>query len=140
MKKNLIFVFLFVLSLNCFVNVSIAQTNKIDPYSITVNPALYPKNVRLIDWIPSTNDIAYSLDFVELQRKTFPSKKISTIINLEQFNEIFTQLLNDKGEKRTALRRLPNIEWTDKNTFSFVAQNSLFKFDISNNKIEVINS
>lgn len=138
MKKLLSLILVFVLGFtSLFLE---AQINQIDPYSIVVNPALYPKNLRIADWIPNTNDVAYSLDFVELHRKSFPSKRTSLILNLEQFNEIYTQTEDEKGDKRTSLRRLPNVEWVDNNSFMFTVQNSLFIFDIPNKKIGLVNS
>jgi dipeptidyl-peptidase 4 len=142
MKKSnfqiLIVLVLFFMNTQQFVY---AQTNKLDPYSITTSFELYPNRIWIMDWIPQSNDIAISKDMRVLQRISFPSKKTSEIVTLSQLNDQFDELAKEKNiEEISKLRRLPSPQWKDKNSFVFEHNNMYFQFDVDEKKLRRLNT
>jgi dipeptidyl-peptidase 4 len=110
-----------------------AQNKKIDPYTITTDAELYPKRIRIADWIPSTNELAYSLDLRSLQKMSFPSGKTSVVINVDQLNSAFSSF-------EITLRRLPQLLWKSKNELVFEHGNAYYQYTLDLKKAEQLNS
>ena len=110
-----------------------SQNRQIDPYAITTDADLYPKRIRIAEWIPETNDLAYSLDMRTLQRMSFPSGKTSIIFNLDQLNSALSSF-------EVTLRRLPQLLWKSKSEFLFEHAHTYYQYNIDSKKAEQLNS
>lgn len=141
MKKLFFFAFLFVLSATSFLEISMqAQTKKLDAYSITTNPALYPQRMRIDEWIPQTQDLSYSKDGITLYRQSYPSKKTEVIVTAEELEKLIAPLMANSDRSKSSLRRLPYPEWKDKNTFLFMHGNMYFSYNIADKQAAKLNS
>jgi len=141
MKRLIVLSLLFVIAVNVFFpNHTTAQTKKLDAYSIASNPALYPQSIRIIDWIPETDAIAFSKDMRSLEKKTYPSKKSETIVTLDELNALLQPFVSELDRNSAQLRRFPAPLWKNKDMFLFQHADMYFSYSILSKKVEKLNS
>ncbi len=138
--KQLFIALLFLMTAGIILPPAVAQNKKLDPYSVTTNASLYPKSIRIASWIPGTTEFAYSKDMISLQKIILPSNKTETILNVDHLNAAIAPYVADLGSSGSEMRRLPNPEWKDKNTFLFQHANMYFEYSVPEKKAVKINS
>ena len=141
MKKSFFSLLMFVcVSIVFLYTDTYAQNKKLDPYSITTNAALYPQRIRLLDWIPETNDIAFSKDMSTLYRTSYPSKKTETIVTANELSKLLAPFVAEFDRSLGNMARLPFPQWKDQNIFLFQHANMYFAYDVSKKNLEKLNS
>lgn len=140
MKKIALYFTLLTALCVLFVMPVQAQNKKLDAYSIATNYELYPKHIWVIDWIPGTTDLAYTKDFKNLIKVSYPSKTTTTIVTLSDLNEKITAFTSDSDRDPSTMGRFPFIEWTGTNTFIFEYSNMYFSYDIIGKNLTKLNS
>ncbi len=136
-KKHCFYIIFAIQILVCYPLFS--QYKKLDLYTITTNAEIFPKRIPVIDWIPGTNELAYSKDLQILLKTTYPSKKTDTITSVSKLNKLLLSK-TDKSAQMQELDRLPRFIWKDKNTALFEHAKAYFLYSISDNKITKVNS
>jgi dipeptidyl-peptidase-4 len=112
-----------------------AQVEQLNPYNITTNRDLYPENIWILEWIPGTNDIAYSQDFQTLIRKKYPNGITSNITSVSKLNNLIEQL----NLPMEPLRMLPSPEWIQENSFRFIHNRHVFLYNVLDSTLKVVN-
>lgn len=108
-KKKLLVLFLL---LN-YVLISQAQEKHFTAEDASYNnPALYPKGLSNLSWIPETDFYAFTNEKA-LIKKEATKETSDTLIFLQQFNQLLVQN-NEKAGKG-----FPRMTWINKNEFRF---------------------
>jgi len=118
---------ILVLLLAGFLSLTINAQNKhftIEEATLGLRSNLAPKNILQLTWVPEGNAFSFVTDDKEnpaLVRVQVPKMKSDTILFLKDLNEdtIF-------GRTQESLKRMPNLQWINGNTFYFKYKNQLF--------------
>lgn len=134
MKKfNFLFVFI-ILSQILFAQDKLFSVEDVVFNSYT---KLAPENIRGIAWIPGTDSYSFTKNEGEtfsLAKSFVNSDKEETIVSLK---DIAIALSSVEAE---APRAFPRFTWLNENEFYFWVGSKLVKFNISENKAEILNS
>jgi len=115
-KKKLLVLFLL---LN-YVLISQAQEKHFTAEDASYNnPALYPKGLSNLSWIPETDFYAFTNEKA-LIKKEATKETSDTLIFLQQFNQLLVQN-NEKAGKG-----FPRMTWINKNEFRFQKGNKFY--------------
>lgn len=95
------------------------------------NPALYPKGLSNLSWIPETNYYAYTNEKA-LIRIDALKETTDTLVQLQHFNQLLVQS-NEKASKS-----FPKLTWNSKNEFRFQKGNKFYTYHIENQKIVLL--
>jgi dipeptidyl-peptidase-4 len=91
--------------------------------------SLAPERRIDLKFIPNTKDYVYvSSAYNALIKGSISTGKEDTIVKLDAIN----QLLGDKAK----MRHLVNMNWTDANSFEFLAQGKMFSYNYKENTVE----
>ncbi|MCE5345868.1 MAG: S9 family peptidase [Bacteroidales bacterium] len=119
MKKTytILFILLVAVSLN------LPAQNKLFTADDYLNMDLHPKSINNLSWRGNQDVFTFIENNALLQRNAANPSKTDTIINLANLNK----KLNDLNQKE--LTSFPNITWMDDNSFYFISQSVIFKYD-----------
>ena len=127
-SKIYFFLFFFIISTS---TVCIAQNKVYALKDAYAGRKLYPKNIRQLQWIAQTNSFSY-VDNNTLIKGSVDSEKRDSLIKLSEMNDV----LNKIGESK--LNLFPSVNWINTNTFYFEENQTLYAFDLSTKKIEIL--
>ncbi len=133
-KILLSFALLLILSVTTFH--AQAQVEPLNPYNILTNRDLYPKHIWISEWIPETNELSYSQNYLSLEKKQYPKGNAIDITSVVKLNAQIKQL----DSLIAPLNMFPLIMWIDKNSFRFVHNNHVFLYEVANSKLSILNS
>ncbi len=97
---------------------------------------LAPERLYGLDWIPGTEKyywIEYGEEFGGILTGTVESESVDTLLTLAKLNETLTE--NDFD----AVRGFPRVTWIDSESFVFKSGKILFKYNVANGELAVVN-
>ncbi len=97
---------------------------------------LVPERLYSLNWIPGTEKyywIEYGEEFGGILTGAVESEGVDTLLTLTKLNETLTK--NDFE----AMRVFPRITWTDSASFVFKSGKILFKYNLTNDELSVLN-
>ncbi len=99
---------------------------------IYYNPSILPESLPQLKWRGKTDEFAYVKNN-SIVTGTSNSKRRDTLLTI---NEINTEL---NRKKTDSIKRIPEIDWIEKNVIMFRHNNALFLFDVINKDIRKLN-
>lgn len=110
-----------------------AQTKILSLEDAYTKRTLYPKYMSQLQWIAKSDKFSY-IDLKCLIEGNTLSEKRDTVLRLAKLNEVVKSI----GDAE--LNAFPYISWIDTNTFYFNENNKVYKYNLTQNKIEAINT
>src|SRR5690606_25280346 len=100
--------------------------------------SLAPKRLQQLQWIPDSNKFSYiNKENGEEQLMLGDASEDNTgteVLNLSTLNEKLNEIDGPK------CRRFPHLNWLDASTFTFEDQQNVYRFNISESKVEKTDS
>ena len=131
MIKNINKIFILALLLLSF-NILTAQTKLLQLDDLLKNRKLYASQLTNIQWMGESDNFTWVANN-KLVKGSVVNNQKDTILDITPINKELIAL------KEKEIKRFPTIIWVDKNNFTFIANNKLYDYDVSKNKIEILN-
>lgn len=96
-----------------------------------LNREVYPDRIQNLQWMTESGVYSY-VENNSLIRESVTGKDSDTLIGLQLLNSSL------KNNSLDTLRRFPSIAWIDKHTFRFRSNRSYIRYNIKDNKPELI--
>jgi dipeptidyl-peptidase-4 len=96
----------------------------IEDAELGFSKGLYPTNLRNLQWVVGGNSYSFIQgDSIWIRPALLSSKMPERVIGLEDLRKVCP-----------TLKRMPNIEWKDKENFFFYSGNELYQYEVSSEK------
>ena len=122
----------FLLALSAIYLIAPAQNKLLTPEEMMTNPALYPSQLRNLQWIGNTGEFTFTSAKGIIKGSTSTKDK-DTLLRLSDFNNGMENLSLEK------IKRCPAITWISNTAFYFTSNNQIIRYDLLTKKFESIN-
>ncbi len=125
MKRALLILFI----VSCFSSSVFSQKKQLSIEDVMTNPAVYPANLRNLQWLKDIDKLSYIKD-KNLVFYTPNSKQKEEVLELDELNQALQEIEVDE------LSYFPSIEWESAEVFLFTTNSKLFAYNRQTKKAE----
>ncbi|OFX71004.1 MAG: hypothetical protein A2X12_06525 [Bacteroidetes bacterium GWE2_29_8] len=131
--RKILFLFL-LLSINSL----FSQKKGLTIEDIVTNPQLYPVPLKNIQWISDKDNFSFIAKNKLVVGNCFSDKKDS-ILGLDDLNPKIKKAIKKEDIFVEDMKVFPEIKWVDENSFVFIHEDLLLKYDLSDKKATLLN-
>ncbi len=135
-----LFIVLFLFSnVYTFAQNTVSET-KNDSLQLNFNDAIYfnknilPERLSNLKWASDGQSFTYKKNNAIVRQDITKAKKADTILRLEDLNKILVH------KDSLSLKRMPSINWIEKDVFSFTNDTILYSVDLKKKQVKTLNA